>query len=76
MSQVVENNGTEVGEAKKDNKSIGVGSMAGKNYIFDIKNQCIIYNNGNVHFQFNIIRQKSMETLKETLVICIEDENS
>ena len=75
MSQVVENNGTEVGEAKKDNKSIGVGSMAGKNYIFDIKNQCIIYNNGNVHFQFNIIRQKSMETLKETLVICIEDEN-
>ena len=75
MSQVVENNGTEVGEVKKDNKSIGVGSMAGKNYIFDIKNQCIIYNNGNVHFQFNIIRQKSMETLKETLVICIEDEN-
>ena len=75
MSQVVENNGTEVGEAKKDNKSIGVGSMAGKNYIFDINNQCIIYNNGNVHFKFNIIRQKSMETLKETLVICIEDEN-
>ena len=75
MSQVVENNGTEVGEAKKDNKSIGVGSMAGKNYLFDINNQCIIYNNGNVHFKFNIIRQKSMETLKETLVICIEDEN-
>lgn len=75
MSQVVENNGTEVGEVKKDNKSIGVGSMAGKNYLFDINNQCIIYNNGNVHFKFNIIRQKSMETLKETLVICIEDEN-
>ena len=75
MSQVVENNGTEIGEVKKDNKSIGVGSMAGKNYLFDINNQCIIYNNGNVHFKFNIIRQKSMETLKETLVICIEDEN-
>ena len=75
MSQVVENNGTEVGEVKKDNKSNGAGLMVGKNYVFDINNQCIIYNNGNVHFQFNIIRQKSMETLKETLVICIEDEN-
>ena len=75
MSQVVENNGTEVGEVKKDNKSNGAGLMVGKNYVFDINNQCIIYNNGNVHFKFNIIRQKSMETLKETLVICIEDEN-
>ena len=94
MSQVVENNGSEVEDVKKEKK---------KDYWFDEDKQCVVYSNKNsinrklnnkgsndsknnnsnsgnhnnvIEFIFYITRQKSMETLKETLIIKVTDISS